>query len=163
MSIDLAGHFAAGGSFERALEGWRVRSQQLEFAQAVLEAIESSGVLIAEAGTGTGKTFAYLAPALIAGGRVIVSTGTKTLQDQLFHRDLPLVREKIGPVADFKKVVVVERLPKTRSGKILRGTMKAIADGKQYKIPATIDDPAILAEIEAALQRLGYARAEAAE
>ena len=96
MTIDLAAHFAAGGSFERALEGWRVRGQQLEFAQAVLEAIESSGVLIAEAGTGTGKTFAYLAPALIAGGRVIVSTGTKTLQDQLFHRDLPLVRDTLG-------------------------------------------------------------------
>ncbi|HEX4943130.1 MAG TPA: ATP-dependent DNA helicase, partial [Usitatibacteraceae bacterium] len=89
-------HFAAGGSFERALEGWRVRPQQLEFAEAVLAAIEASAVLIAEAGTGTGKTFAYLAPALIAGGRVIVSTGTKTLQDQLFHRDLPLVRDTLG-------------------------------------------------------------------
>ena len=96
MKIDLARHFAAGGTFEHALEGWRARPQQLEFAEAVLAAIESSGVLIAEAGTGTGKTFAYLAPALIAGGRVIVSTGTKTLQDQLFHRDLPLVRDTLG-------------------------------------------------------------------
>lgn len=96
MTIDLARHFAAGGTFESALEGWRVRPQQLEFAEAVLAAIETPGVLIAEAGTGTGKTFAYLAPALIAGGRVIVSTGTKTLQDQLFHRDLPLVRETLG-------------------------------------------------------------------
>ena len=73
------------------------------------------------------------------------------------------VREQIGPVAAFKLVAAVERLPKTRSGKILRGTMKAIADGREYKIPATIDDPAILAEVESALQRLGYARAEAAE
>jgi ATP-dependent DNA helicase DinG len=96
VKVDLARHFAAGGTFEGALEGWRVRPQQLEFAQAVLEAIETAGVLIAEAGTGTGKTFAYLAPALIAGGRVIVSTGTKTLQDQLFHRDLPLVRDTLG-------------------------------------------------------------------
>ncbi len=96
MTIDLARHFAAGGTFESALEGWRVRPQQLEFAEAVLAAIETPGVLIAEAGTGTGKTFAYLAPALIAGGRVIVSTGTKTLQDQLFHRDLPLVRDTLG-------------------------------------------------------------------
>jgi len=96
VTIDLARHFAHGGTLERALEGWRVRPQQLEFAQAVLEAIESAGVLIAEAGTGTGKTFAYLVPALIAGGRVIVSTGTKTLQDQLFHRDLPLVRDTLG-------------------------------------------------------------------
>ena len=96
MTIDLARHFGPGGTFERALPAWRARPQQLEFAQAVLAAIESAGVLIAEAGTGTGKTFAYLAPALIAGGRVIVSTGTKTLQDQLFHRDLPLVREALG-------------------------------------------------------------------
>jgi ATP-dependent DNA helicase DinG len=96
VTIDLARHFAAGGTFESALEGWRVRPQQLEFAEAVLAAIETPGVLIAEAGTGTGKTFAYLAPALIAGGRVIVSTGTKTLQDQLFHRDLPLVRDTLG-------------------------------------------------------------------
>ena len=96
MTIDLARHFGPGGTFERSLPAWRVRPQQLEFAQAVLAAIESAGVLIAEAGTGTGKTFAYLAPALIAGGRVIVSTGTKTLQDQLFHRDLPLVREALG-------------------------------------------------------------------
>jgi ATP-dependent DNA helicase DinG len=96
VTVDLARHFAAGGTFEHSLAGWRVRAQQLEFAEAVLEAIESSGVLIAEAGTGTGKTFAYLAPALIAGGRVIVSTGTKTLQDQLFHRDLPLVRDALG-------------------------------------------------------------------
>ena len=67
------------------------------------------------------------------------------------------VRDEIGPVAAFKTVVVVERLPKTRSGKILRGTMKAIADGKDYTAPATIDDPAILDEIDAALSAIGYA------
>jgi len=65
-------------------------------ARAILEAIEATGVLVAEAGTGTGKTFAYLVPALLAGGKVIVSTGTKTLQDQLFDRDLPAVREALG-------------------------------------------------------------------
>lgn len=70
---------------------------------------------------------------------------------------MALVREKIGPVAAFKKVVVVERLPKTRSGKILRGTMKKIADGEEYRMPATIDDPAILDEIGEALRRIGYA------
>ena len=69
------------------------------------------------------------------------------------------MRREIGPVAAFRLVTVVQRLPKTRSGKILRGTMKAIADGKAYRVPATIDDPAILGEIEAALQRLGYAGA----
>jgi ATP-dependent DNA helicase DinG len=65
-------------------------------AEAILDAIERTSVLVAEAGTGTGKTFAYLVPALLAGGKVIVSTGTKTLQDQLFDRDLPAVREALA-------------------------------------------------------------------
>src|SRR5258706_10235211 len=97
---DLASIFGPGGPLAKAVSGFRHRPQQVEFAQAVLEAIESSGVLIAEAGTGTGKTFAYLVPALLAGGRVIVSTGTKTLQDQLFHRDLPRVRQVLGAAGD---------------------------------------------------------------
>lgn len=97
---DLVPIFAAGGPLEKSVAGFRHRPQQVEFAQAVLEAIESGGVLIAEAGTGTGKTFAYLVPALLAGGRVIVSTGTKTLQDQLFHRDLPRVRQALGATVD---------------------------------------------------------------
>jgi propionyl-CoA synthetase len=70
-----------------------------------------------------------------------------------------LVRKQIGPVAAFKLAVVVDRLPKTRSGKILRGTMVNIADNTPYKMPATIDDPAILDEIKEALQTLGYAKA----
>jgi propionyl-CoA synthetase len=69
-----------------------------------------------------------------------------------------LMREKIGPVADFKRAVVVDRLPKTRSGKILRATMVKIADGQAWKMPATIEDPAILDEIRLALQSLGYAK-----
>jgi ATP-dependent DNA helicase DinG len=98
--VDLEGLFAAAGPLARAVAGYRHRPEQVEFARAVLEAIESRGTLVAEAGTGTGKTFAYLAPALLAGGRVIVSTGTKTLQDQLFHRDLPRVRDALGVRAD---------------------------------------------------------------
>ena len=66
------------------------------------------------------------------------------------------MREKIGPVAAFKLACVVDRLPKTRSGKILRATMGKIADGEAYKLPATIDDPAILDEIAVALKGLGY-------
>src|SRR4030095_9237828 len=66
------------------------------------------------------------------------------------------VREHIGPVAAFKLAIVVKRLPKTRSGKILRGNMKKIADGTDYTLPATIDDPAILDEITAALNHSGY-------
>ena len=69
-----------------------------------------------------------------------------------------MVRDRIGPVAAFKSAAVVKRLPKTRSGKILRGTMQKIADGIDYKTPATIDDPAILPEIAEALGGLGYAR-----
>ena len=69
-----------------------------------------------------------------------------------------LVRERIGPVAAFKQAVVVKRLPKTRSGKVLRGTMRAIADGQEWKMPATIDDPVILDEITDALASIGYPR-----
>lgn len=98
--IDLERLFGPGGVLENAVEGFRHRPQQVEFARAVLEAIESKGVLIAEAGTGTGKTFAYLVPALLAGGKVIISTGTKTLQDQLYHRDLPRVRAALGVALD---------------------------------------------------------------
>jgi ATP-dependent DNA helicase DinG len=88
--------FAADGPFAGHVPGFRLRAGQLEMSQAIGEAIESTGVLVAEAGTGTGKTFAYLVPALLAGGKVIVSTGTKTLQDQLFDRDLPAVRAALA-------------------------------------------------------------------
>jgi ATP-dependent DNA helicase DinG len=98
--VDLDPVFAQDGVLARAVPGFRHRPQQAEFANAVLETIEQGGVLIAEAGTGTGKTFAYLVPALLAGGRVIISTGTKTLQDQLYHRDLPRIRAALGVPLD---------------------------------------------------------------
>jgi ATP-dependent DNA helicase DinG len=91
----LAAIFGTGGTLARALPGFRFRAQQLAMAQAVARTIAARGQLVAEAGTGTGKTFAYLVPALLYGGKVIVSTGTKTLQDQLFERDLPLVRDAL--------------------------------------------------------------------
>jgi ATP-dependent DNA helicase DinG len=100
LPLDLEKIFAPGGTLAQAVPGFRQRPQQVEFARAVLAAIESKGALIAEAGTGTGKTFAYLVPALMAGGRVIISTGTKTLQDQLFHRDLPRIRAALGVPVD---------------------------------------------------------------
>ena len=78
------------------MPGYRPRPQQLEMARAILAAIESGGTLAVEAGTGTGKTFAYLVPALLAGGKIVVSTGTRTLQDQLYDRDLPAVREALA-------------------------------------------------------------------
>ena len=84
--------FAAGGPLASTVSAFKPRAQQVEMASAIHDAMQRTGVLVAEAGTGTGKTFAYLVPALLAGGKVIVSTGTKTLQDQLYDRDLPAVR-----------------------------------------------------------------------
>jgi propionyl-CoA synthetase len=90
-------------------------------------------------------------------GFVVVKDGSTCPKEQLEKELVKLVREKIGPVAAFKTVMIVDRLPKTRSGKILRGTMRQIADGEPYKMPATIDDPAILDEISGALKTKGYA------
>lgn len=95
MSIDLDNLFSDTGPLSQRVAGFMPRQQQKEMAQAVLKAIEERTALVAEAGTGTGKTFAYLIPALLAGGKVIVSTGTKTLQDQLFFRDIRTVREAL--------------------------------------------------------------------
>ncbi len=80
--------------------------------------------------------------------------------EEIVKEVIVMVREKIGPIAAFKLCCVVQRLPKTRSGKILRGIMKKIADSEDYKAPATIDDPEILPEISAALQGIGYAKAK---
>jgi ATP-dependent DNA helicase DinG len=96
LSIDLEQFFADSGPLAGIIPGYRLRPQQLEMARAVAQAIEDKGLLIAEAGTGTGKTFAYLAPALSRGGKVILSTGTKTLQDQLYNRDIPMVRDALS-------------------------------------------------------------------
>jgi len=87
---------------------------------------------------------------------VLLKSGVMRAPDLIEREIVELVRERIGPVAAFKTVFTVNRLPKTRSGKILRGTMRKIADGESYKIPATIDDPAILAEIDSVLRSRGY-------
>jgi propionyl-CoA synthetase len=92
-------------------------------------------------------------------GLLVLEAGASRPEEQVVAEVVALVRERIGPVAAFKRAVVVGRLPKTRSGKILRGTMRRIADGLDYKTPATIDDPAILGEIAAHLRRIGLARA----
>jgi ATP-dependent DNA helicase DinG len=92
---DIDALFADDGPLAERLSGFRSRPQQIEMAKTIAEAINGQQCLIAEAGTGTGKTFAYLIPALISGGKIIISTGTKTLQDQLFERDLPLVRDAL--------------------------------------------------------------------
>ena len=87
--------FSAGGTLSEAIAGYHPRQQQLEMALAIGDAIANNTQLVAEAGTGTGKTFAYLVPALLSGGKVIISTGTKNLQDQLYTRDLPNVRDAL--------------------------------------------------------------------
>ena len=90
-------------------------------------------------------------------GFVCLTKGVNRPHGDITAECVKLVRERIGPVAAFKLAVVVERLPKTRSGKILRGTMVKIADSEEFKMPATIDDPAILDEIRDALKTIGYA------
>ncbi len=90
-------------------------------------------------------------------GMLVLKAGVERDNDEIIKEVVKLVRDKIGPVAAFKTAVVVHRLPKTRSGKILRGTMKKIADSQEYKMPATIDDPAILGEITDSLKSIGYA------
>ena len=80
----------------------------------------------------------------------------ESLDGEIVDEVVKMVRDKIGPVAAFKTATIVGRLPKTRSGKILRGTMQRIANGQEYKMPATIDDPAILGEITEALKGVGY-------
>lgn len=87
--------FTSEGPLAEAIEGYVERDEQIKMAETIAEAIAQNQQLIAEAGTGTGKTFAYLVPALLSGGKVIISTGTKTLQDQLFNRDLPNVRDAL--------------------------------------------------------------------
>ena len=85
-------------------------------------------------------------------GFLVLKTGVNRTHDEIVKEVIQMVREQIGPVADFKRAVVVKRLPKTRSGKILRGTMQKIADHQEYKVPPTIDDPVILPEIAESLQ-----------
>lgn len=96
MQNDIEQLFTDGGLLSRHVENYSARSQQIEMAEKVAEALANHDTLIAEAGTGTGKTFAYLAPAILSGQKVFISTGTKNLQDQLFKKDLPKLREVLS-------------------------------------------------------------------
>jgi propionyl-CoA synthetase len=91
-------------------------------------------------------------------GMMVLNAGVDRDYDEVVKEVIGLVRDKIGPVAAFKTATIVKRLPKTRSGKILRGTMRSIADKKAYKIPATIDDYSTLDEIEESLGKIGYGK-----
>ena len=118
--------FAAEGALAAAIDGYRQRPQQHEMARAIAQAIDACQALVAEAGTGTGKTFAYLVPALLSGGKVIVSTGTKTLQDQLFEKDIPMVRAAL-------KTPVKVALLKGRANYVCPYHLeRALADGRFF-------------------------------
>ncbi|PCH63674.1 MAG: helicase [Gammaproteobacteria bacterium] len=96
MQDEMQHIFAEGGLLSRHIDGYTPRQQQLEMAETIQSTLADSSLLIAEAGTGTGKTFAYLAPAILSGQKVFISTGTKNLQDQLFNRDLPTLRKALA-------------------------------------------------------------------
>ena len=120
----LAFLFSPDGALAKHIPNFRSRPQQLEMAQAIAEAISTNRQLITEAGTGTGKTYAYLVPALLAGGKVVISTGTKNLQDQLYQRDLPTVRDAL-------KVPVSTALLKGRSNYLCHHHLeRAQSDGR---------------------------------
>jgi ATP-dependent DNA helicase DinG len=104
---DLKTLFGPEGALARQLTGFKPRQAQVEMALAVQETLKDSGCLVAEAGTGTGKTLAYLVPAVLSGKKVLVSTATKTLQDQLFRKDIPLVRKALG--VPFRAVLLKGR------------------------------------------------------
>src|SRR5437899_6800640 len=117
--------FDRRGPLAAKIPEYRVRSQQLEMATRVAEAIRDNAVLVCEAGTGTGKTFAYLVPALLSAGKVIISTGTKTLQDQLYRRDLPTVRAALG-------VPVTTALLKGRANYVCHYYLARNLEGRQH-------------------------------
>ena len=125
--------FSADGALSRRIQGFRPRAEQLEMAQAVEKTIKNQTALVVEAGTGTGKTFAYLAPVLLAKKKTIISTGSKNLQDQLFNRDLPAIKDALnysGQIALLKgraNYLCLERLDQVIAQGVL-GDRSVLAD-----------------------------------
>ena len=149
----VADAFAAHGALARADPGYVERETQLTLALGVAEAIESRSALVAEAGTGIGKTFAYLVPTLLSGRRALVSTATKSLQDQLFLRDLPRLRDALGvptSIALLKgraSYLCLHRMKQARQGANLpdRFAVRTLAKVEQWACATTSGD---LAELE---------------
>ena len=143
--------FGPESPFKPLLRGFQPRDSQIWMAEAVTEAIERRKMLIVEAGTGTGKTFAYLVPALLSGQKTIVSTGTKALQDQLYHRDLPLVGKAVGrPVTTAllkgrANYLCLERLEHAEAHE--RSVAKALSVVREWRHRTTAGDRAELAEV----------------
>ncbi|MDO8261910.1 MAG: ATP-dependent DNA helicase [Gallionella sp.] len=138
MSAEVERFFSEQSPLATEVASFRPRAQQREMALAVAKAIRDNSILVVEAGTGTGKTFAYLVPALLAGGKVIISTGTKNLQDQLFQKDLPMVRDAL-------KAPVSVALLKGRANYVCHYHLeRALSDGRF----ATREDTRHLAKIK---------------
>ena len=123
------------GSFAKTVAGFVPRPEQQAMASAIEKALRDRRILITEAGTGTGKTFAYLVPALLAGGKVIVSTGTKTLQDQLYYRDIPQVVKALGSSAAVA---------------LLKGRANYLCLYRFQQAEATTADPVLVSQLTAA-------------
>ncbi|MGH8461624.1 MAG: AMP-binding enzyme, partial [Stenotrophobium sp.] len=132
--INVAGHRLSTGAMEEALAGHP-------------DVAECAVIGVADAMKGQ-----------VPLGLVVLKAGVKREHETIIRELVERVRAQIGPVAAFRQAAVVARLPKTRSGKVLRATMRAIADAQPYTAPATIDDPAILDEIAGVLKTLGYAK-----
>ncbi|MFT6528905.1 MAG: ATP-dependent DNA helicase DinG [Psychrosphaera sp.] len=133
LSDSISKCFSEHGALAQAIPGFKARQAQLDMATAVQGAIKDKAQLVVEAGTGTGKTFAYLAPALLAGKKVIVSTGTKALQEQLFHRDLPLVKKALRPM-------MKTALLKGRSNYLCINRLEVNGQHPPYDDPSFISD-----------------------
>src|SRR4249920_1473254 len=95
LADDVAAVFASDGPLSQTVPDFEPREAQRQMASAVAGALQDGGVLLAEAGTGTGKTLAYLVPAILSGQRVLVSTGTKNLQEQIYFKDIPALRDAL--------------------------------------------------------------------
>jgi|HubBroStandDraft_1064217.scaffolds.fasta_scaffold00078_30 ATP-dependent DNA helicase DinG len=132
--LDLEDIFGHDGPLERALPDFRVRREQLRMAERVADALRTRESLVVEAGTGTGKTFAYLVPALLSGKRVLISTGTRTLQDQLFAKDLPLVSAALGRPSRVA-------LLKGRANYLCRHALTRLQDGGEQLAMLTGEAP----------------------
>ena len=146
---DLEDIFGPGGPLQSALPDFKSRWQQLRMAQRVATALEHRETIVVEAGTGTGKTFAYLVPALLCGSRVLISTGTRTLQDQLFSKDLPLVAAALGRPARIA-------LLKGRSNYLCRYRLARVGPGgEQLTLDTAASDGGTAADTDSADESLG--------
>ncbi len=155
MSLEVERFFSEQSPLATEVAAFRPRAQQREMALAVADAIRDNAILVVEAGTGTGKTFAYLVPALLAGGKVIISTGTKNLQDQLFQKDLPMVRDALkAPVSvallkGRSNYVCHYHLARTESDGMFktREDIKHLGKIKQYAKVSNSGDKSGLADV----------------